>query len=100
MSSPPSLPENPELAEVARSLETTGWAAELYDAHWRLLWVSSEILELTGESDPAELGYGEHILEHIRRGTFQSLISAESAASLSRSSFRWFCTTRRGAKRN
>jgi class 3 adenylate cyclase len=82
MSSPPSLPEHPELAEVARSLEATGWAAELYDAHWRLRWVSSEILELTGESDPAELGYGEHILEHIRRTTFQSLISAESAASL------------------
>lgn len=82
MSSPPSLPENPELAEVARSLEKTGWAAELYDAHWRLVWVSSEILELTGKSDPAELGYGEHILEHIRRGAFQSLISAESAASL------------------
>lgn len=82
MSSPPSLPDHPELAEVARSLEETGWAAELYDAHWRLVWVSTEILELTGETDPAELGYGEHILEHIRRGTFLSLISAESVASL------------------
>ncbi|MGH2750334.1 MAG: adenylate/guanylate cyclase domain-containing protein [Actinomycetota bacterium] len=67
---------------MARHLEETGWAAELYDAQWRLVWVSSEILELAGVSDPAELGYGEHLLEHIRRGTFQSLISAESAASL------------------
>jgi class 3 adenylate cyclase len=82
MSSPPSLPEHPELAEVARSLEATGWAAEIYDVQWRLKWVSTEILELTGETDPAELGYGEHILEHIRRGAFQSLISARSAASL------------------
>jgi class 3 adenylate cyclase len=82
MSSPPSLPDHPELAEVARSLEETGWAAEIYDEYWCLRWVSSEILELTGESDPAELGYGEHILEHIRRGTFMSLIAAESAASL------------------
>ena len=82
MSSPPSLPEHPELAEVARSLEATGWAAEIYDVQWRLEWVSTEILELTGETDPAELGYGEHILEHIRRGAFQSLISARSAASL------------------
>ena len=82
MSSPPSLPDHPELAEVALSLEETGWAAEIYDAHWRLEWVSTEILELTGETDPVELGYGEHILEHIRRTAFQSLISAESAASL------------------
>jgi class 3 adenylate cyclase len=82
MSSPPSLPDHPELAEVARSLEETRWAAEIYDVHWRLEWVSGEIFALTGESDPAEVGYGEHILEHIRRSTLQSVISAESVASL------------------
>jgi len=82
MSSRPSLPEHPELAEVAGSLEQTGWAAEIYDAEWRLVWVSGEILELTGVSEVAELGFGEHILQHIRMGTYQSFISAESAASL------------------
>jgi class 3 adenylate cyclase len=82
MSSRLSLPEHPELAEVASSLEETGWAAEIYDSEWKLVWVSGEILELTGVTDPVELGFGEHILQHIRMGTFQSIISAESAASL------------------
>ena len=82
MSSPPSLPENPALREVAEQLEATGWAAEIYDTEWRLAWVSSGILELTGNPEAEEVGFGEHILEHLRRGTFLELMTAESLASV------------------
>ncbi|MDQ3771405.1 MAG: hypothetical protein M3343_04855 [Actinomycetota bacterium] len=82
MSSPPSLPEDAHLREVAEQLEATGWAAEILDTDWRLVWLSSGLLELIGERDPAKLGYGEHLFEHFRRETWTKLMTPESLLNL------------------
>ncbi len=60
---PGSLPEDPRLAEVARQLAQTGWGAELYDAGWRVVWVSDELKDVIGEHCEEKLGYGRHVLE-------------------------------------
>jgi hypothetical protein len=36
------LPDDPALAAVARALEEHGFAAEIWDADWRLTYLSSE----------------------------------------------------------
>lgn len=82
MSSPPSLPEDTHLREVAEQLEATGWAAEILDTNWRLVWLSSGLLDLIGERDPAKLGYGEHLFEHFRRETWTRLMTPESLLKL------------------
>ena len=82
MSSRPRLPE--PLREVADLLEETGWAAELFDDHWRLMWVSPQIIELLGEDDETKLGYGRHLLDHISLEPWASAITPESAQELLR----------------
>lgn len=51
------------LAEIARELDGTRLAAELFDAEWRLVWISGELKILLGESDEDKLGLGAHALE-------------------------------------
>lgn len=51
------------LAEIARELAETRLAAELFDAEWRLVWISNELKNLLGETDEAMLGVGTHALE-------------------------------------
>ncbi|MDQ4126074.1 MAG: adenylate/guanylate cyclase domain-containing protein [Actinomycetota bacterium] len=63
MSSPPSLPEDPRLREVAEQLAATRWAASVVDDRYRLVWVSEEMANLLGEHDEGKLGYGKHLLE-------------------------------------
>ena len=63
MSSPPSLPEDPRLLEVAEQLAATRWAASIVDHEYRLVWVSEEMANLLGEHDEGKLGYGKHLLE-------------------------------------
>ena len=82
MSSPPSLPEHPALREIAEQLEETGWAAEIFDSDWRLVWLSTGILDLIGESDPERIGYGRHIFEHFKRDTWTKLVTPESLVSM------------------
>jgi len=48
---------------AAERIEQTGWAAELCDRDWRLVWVSSQLKTLMGVEDDATLGIGRHILE-------------------------------------
>lgn len=62
MSSPPSLPDDPRLAAVATELSPAGSAVALFDAGWRLRWISPELKKLLAESDERKLGYGEHIM--------------------------------------
>jgi class 3 adenylate cyclase len=80
--SPPSWPENPGLRTIAEQLEAAGWAAEIFDSEWRLVWVSSGILELIDESDPDRIGYGRHIFEHLRHDTWTKLVTPESLVSM------------------
>jgi len=54
---------DPRLTVVAKSLETTRWGAEIWDADWRLAWVSEETKRFLGEDDPGLLGYGRHIID-------------------------------------
>lgn len=63
MSSPPSLPDDPRLREVAEQLAATRWAASVVDHEYRLVWVSDEMANLLGEHDEGKLGYGKHLLE-------------------------------------
>lgn len=51
-----------DLEDLAEALERTGWAAELCDAEWHLVWASSQLrllLKVTGDED---LGIGLHLL--------------------------------------
>lgn len=59
-----SLPEDPTLAGAARALERRGFAGEVWDANWRLVYLTSEyrMLVSAGLRDAAVGGLGEHIL--------------------------------------
>jgi class 3 adenylate cyclase len=63
---------------IVNGLESTGWAAELCDADWRLIWVSPQTRALIGNPDESELGIGEHILESRKRGPWQRMVSIEA----------------------
>ena len=55
---------DPQLAEVAAALEQTRWGAELWDAEWRLVYVSNESRAVLGaDPDDEALGIGRHALE-------------------------------------
>lgn len=56
-------PLDPSLAAVADSLEGTRWGAEIWDAEWRLVWVSEETKRFLDEDDEDVLGYGRHIID-------------------------------------
>jgi class 3 adenylate cyclase len=63
---------------IVNGLESTGWAAELCDADWRLIWVSPQTRALIGNPDESELGIGEHVLESRKRGPWQRMVSIEA----------------------
>ena len=50
------------LRALAAQLESYGWAAELLDHRWHLVWVSDELLTMYGEREPERIGLGEHVL--------------------------------------
>jgi class 3 adenylate cyclase len=54
---------DPQLATIAESLEGTRWGAEIWDAEWRLVWVSRETKRFFSEQDEEALGYGRHIID-------------------------------------
>ncbi|MFN2389212.1 MAG: adenylate/guanylate cyclase domain-containing protein [Actinomycetota bacterium] len=78
MSSQPSLPDDPRLAEVARQLERTRGASMLCDSSWTLVWVSEELKLLIGEQDEGKLGYGKHVVEASLSDTWCTTISEDS----------------------
>ncbi|HEX2049915.1 MAG TPA: adenylate/guanylate cyclase domain-containing protein [Actinomycetota bacterium] len=69
---------DPRLASIAEQIESTGWAASLCDAQWRLVWVSSEMTVLLGESDPDKLGIGKHMVECHCSPTWRNAVTEES----------------------
>jgi class 3 adenylate cyclase len=78
MSSQPSLPERPELREVAEELDAVACAACIFDSDWDLVWVSTELKVLMGEEDEGKLGYGKHVIEIYSSPTWALLITSES----------------------
>lgn len=51
------------LGATAQRIEETGWAAELCDCDWNLVWVSGQMRTILGHPTDAELGIGRHMLE-------------------------------------
>lgn len=74
MSSPQSLPDDPQLAQIAQELEQTRGAALICDSDWHLVWVSAELKALMGVDDPAHLGIGKHIVEALIGGPWASTV--------------------------
>ena len=66
------------LRSVAEQLAKTGWAAEIVDHQWRLVWVSDELKALIGESDDEKLGYGHHLLATRDGSPWKGSLSPES----------------------
>jgi class 3 adenylate cyclase len=58
------LPDDPALAAVAGALEAYGFAGEIWDADWRLIYLSSEyrILVSAGRTSSEVPGRGMHVL--------------------------------------
>ncbi|CAA9513675.1 MAG: hypothetical protein AVDCRST_MAG17-2153 [uncultured Solirubrobacterales bacterium] len=67
------------LRELAEQLDSYGWAAELLDDRWRLVWVSEELLTMYGERDPGRIGVGDHVLVSRARGVARGVIAEDSA---------------------
>lgn len=67
------------LPQLAERLDPYGWAAELLDDQWRLVWVSEELLTMYGESDPERVGVGAHVLVSRARAVTGGAVTRESA---------------------
>jgi class 3 adenylate cyclase len=65
----------PELEPVVDQLAATRWPADVFDVHWRLVWVSDSLKEVLGERSEEALGYGEHILVARQRDAWQRAIA-------------------------
>ena len=68
----------PPLDVIAADLEATGWAAEVCDADWRLVYVTSQLRGVLGSSlGDADLGHGRHILQVRGTPFWQSIIDPD-----------------------
>lgn len=75
------LPDDPELAEVARELERARGAALLTDKDMNLVWVSGELRHLVDDATDEELGIGKMLVEAYMTGVWSSKITLESQMS-------------------
>ena len=71
-------PAHSRLEEIARELERTGWAFEVVDADWRLVWLSEQLKLLVGVQDDEALGVGRHVLETRQLEAWEGVITDES----------------------
>ena len=69
------------LSEIARELEGTRLAAELFDPDWRLVAVTEEMQDLLGEHDPDAIGIGEHAIVSRTREVWNRTADVESRAA-------------------
>jgi class 3 adenylate cyclase len=70
--------EDPRLRAIADDLEATGWAAELCDADWRVVWASSQSRTLIGQYTDADPGIGKHLLENRQMPGWVRLVTPEA----------------------
>jgi class 3 adenylate cyclase len=77
MSSKPSLPDDPRLAEIAQQIDGAGFGAMISDPHHTLVWVSTEMLKFLFEP-PYEPLYGRHLVENYMSDAFCRLVSEET----------------------
>src|SRR5438445_12739875 len=78
MSAPSSTTLEHPLDMIAAGIEQTGWAAELCDPEWRLVWVSSELKRLVGEEDDRRIAVGEHILVNRNQLNWRRMTTLEA----------------------
>jgi hypothetical protein len=70
-----ALIQDERLEAIVRGLESTGWAAEVCDADWKLVWVSSQARALIGgQGDGERLGVGKHVLESRMEPAWQRMV--------------------------
>lgn len=67
------------LAEVIDVLDATGWAAEVTDADWRVVWASEELRLVLRAERYRELGVGSHFLQS--RGPTSTALDRVTPAS-------------------
>jgi class 3 adenylate cyclase len=70
--------QDERLERIVRGLDSTGWAAEVCDADWRLVWVSPQTRALIGQDDDSGLGIGRHVIESRRQPAWQRMVSPEA----------------------
>jgi class 3 adenylate cyclase len=63
---------------IAANLEDTGWAAEVCDADWRLVYATSQLRGIVGNPNDAELGIGRHYLESRALPFWRSILDAKT----------------------
>src|SRR5215210_4937649 len=73
---------DPRLAVIAESLEGTRWGAELWDAEWRLAWVSPEAKAFLQEYDDEKIGIGRHIVDVRWQEPWYSSVDDQSRSEL------------------
>jgi class 3 adenylate cyclase len=66
------------LEAIIRGLESTGWAVEVCDADWRLVWVSPQVRALIGEEDDSGLGLGKHVVESRQLAPWQRMAALDA----------------------
>jgi class 3 adenylate cyclase len=76
---PPDI-EDPRLRAIAADLEATGWAAELCDADWQVVWASSQSRTLIGQYTDADPGIGRHLIENRQMPGWTRLVTPEARA--------------------
>ena len=63
---------------IAAGLEESGWAAEVCDAEWRLVWMSSQGLAMLGNPRPETIGVGQSILESRLLPVWEGVVEEQS----------------------
>jgi class 3 adenylate cyclase len=71
-------PARDRLVEIAQELERTGWAFEIVDPDWRVVWFSEQLKLIVGVQDDQALGLGRHVLETRRLEAWEGLITDDS----------------------
>ena len=73
------LVSDPRLSVVIDAIEDNGWAAELFDTEWRLLWCSSELLAILGDEAASQIRFGEHCVTILSEPPLAGKLTTESA---------------------
>lgn len=63
---------------IRQEVEDLGWAAEIYDAEWRLKWVSPELRFILGNPTEVELGFSEVITRVYQMPIWADKVTPES----------------------
>jgi class 3 adenylate cyclase len=71
-------PATDRLIEIAHELERTGWAFEIVDEDWRVVWFSEQLKLTVGVQDDDALGLGRHVLETRLLPCWEGVITRES----------------------